>query len=92
MACSQIVQEREEIEHGWQDTTCRFTLDKLLREHGYHIWRRPAGKESLWAKADIIFRQAEALLRLDRMEVGKARQLQEGYYDRCIDNGTQGRK
>lgn len=46
------------------DTSKRFPLDQRLRAAGFAIAERPAGREAVWSKGGVEFRQSEALLRI----------------------------
>jgi hypothetical protein len=37
-----------EATHPSKSDAPRFPYDKLLREHGFRIWRRPNGRSAVW--------------------------------------------
>jgi hypothetical protein len=49
-----------------KDKTARCSGDTLLRNFGYRIVARPEGKEAVWEKNGIRFKQSEALMRVNK--------------------------
>ncbi len=44
-----------------QDTTDRFSIDQLMRNHGYSIHQRKGDHEPLWIKRGVVYPQSEIL-------------------------------
>ena len=75
--------ENFEYSHPGACSSNRFPLDALLRKNGFSIWERRKNNEPLWKKHNVIFRQSEAVLRIDRTDIADAVYLDqlfsEGY-------------
>jgi malate/lactate dehydrogenase len=75
----QSVAEKEVEERGWEDTSCRFQVDHLLRQNGWKIVERKKGQEALWGKEDSIYPFSEAVRFLKRRELKDAQYAEELY-------------
>ena len=69
----------EEDGHPSTDTTLRFSIDQLLRLHGWRIHSRHRDREPVWERHGALVSQADALAALPPEELRKARQ-REGLY------------
>lgn len=48
------------------ETRDRFPVDMALRRAGFAIYARQAGREPVWIKGGVEFRESEAVMRLSR--------------------------
>ena len=66
--------------HAFQDTTGRFPLDSLLREHHYRIHSRPGAGEPTWERYGIVSVQSLALATIPTDELERAERQAKGYF------------
>ena len=75
--------------HPSQDLTQRFSLDELLRKHGFEIYSRPKKAPALWSKKGVrgttrlskIYSQREALKTLPYRELMLANRARKNYLE-----------
>lgn len=66
------------------DESCRFAVDKLLRDHGFTIWSRPTKKEreTVWRDTQgKLYRQSVALRTLPPGRVDDAKYVENLYLE-----------
>ena len=73
--------------HPSKDNTYRFSLDEVLRKHGFKIHSRLKEEEAIWDLQGVRFSESEAILRLSREEVKQAERYERSYW-RTIDART----
>ena len=67
--------------HPSQDLTQRFSLDELLRKHGFGIHSRPMKAPALWSRKKKIYSQRDALKTLPYRELMLANQARKNYLE-----------
>lgn len=65
---------------AFRDTSDRFAVDQLLRDHGYHVHRRRGRTEPVWLREGVEYRQSEALLRIAKFQVSDALRKDQEYW------------
>lgn len=64
--------DQEDFESGWRETRDIFSLDVVLRKHGFKIYSRAKGEEAKWSKDGVVYTFTEALRLCPRNEVQQA--------------------
>jgi hypothetical protein len=73
-------EEKITFSHPSQDSTNRFSLDNILRKHGFKIHSRRGDREAVWDLQGVLFLESEALLRLNRNEIKEAERHERSYW------------
>lgn len=66
--------------NAWADSSYRFAVDILLREHGYRIHRRHKSDEPLWSIDGVIYLQTQVEGQLPEQALRLAVTRQQQYY------------
>ena len=66
----------------FRDRSGRFSLDILLRSHGFCIKRRKGKEEPVWERKGEEFRQRDALRTIPNKEIGEAKEQEDDYRGR----------